>query len=62
MTMKRNPIKDMEDKHLFNNALTDYINSCEVYMEGIDHSYYYEGYTTFRRRNYHEFNGIIIRR
>lgn len=48
MTMKRNPIKDMEDKHLFNNALIDYINSCEVYMEGIDHSYYYEGYTTFK--------------
>ena len=48
MTMKRNPIKDMEDKHLFNNALTDYINSCEVYMKGIDHSYYYEGYTTFK--------------
>ena len=48
MLMKRNPIKDMEDKHLLNNALTDYINSCEVYMEGIDNSYYYKGYMTFK--------------
>ena len=46
--MKRNPIKDMEDKHLLNYALTDYINSCEVYMEGIDNSYYYKGYMTFK--------------
>lgn len=29
-------------------ALTDEINSREVYMKGIDHSYYYEGYTTFK--------------
>ena len=29
-------------------ALTDDINSREVYMKGIDHSYYYEGYTTFK--------------
>ncbi len=32
-------------------ALTDEINSREVYMKGIDHSYYYEGYTMFRTEN-----------
>ena len=29
-------------------ALTDEVDSREVYMKGIDHSYYYEGYTTFK--------------
>ena len=29
-------------------ALTDEVGSREVYMKGIDHSYYYEGYTTFK--------------
>ena len=50
LAMERSPIKD-EIKHLLKAALTDEINSCEVYMKGIDHSYYYEGYTTFRRKN-----------
>lgn len=48
LAMERSPIKDIEIKHLLKNALTDDINSREVYMKGIDHSYYYEGYTTFR--------------
>lgn len=47
LAMERSPIKDIEIKHLLKNALTDEINSREVYMKGIDHSYYYEGYTTF---------------
>ena len=47
LAMERSPIKDVEIKHLLKNALTDDINSREVYMKGIDHSYYYEGYTTF---------------
>ena len=38
------PIKDIEIKHLLKNALTDDVDSREVYMKGIDHSYYYEGY------------------
>ena len=46
--MERSPIEDMEIKYLHKNALTDDINSREVYMKGIDHSYYYEGYTTFK--------------
>ena len=46
--MERSPIKDVEIKVLLKAALTDEINSCEVYMKGIDHSYYYEGYTAFK--------------
>ena len=48
LAMERSPIKDVEIKVLLKNALTDEINSREVYMKGIDHSYYYEGYTAFR--------------
>ena len=48
LAMERSPIKDIEIKYLLKNALTDDIHSCEVYMKGIDHSYYYEGYTTFK--------------
>ena len=48
LAMERSPIKDIEIKHILKTALTDEINSREVYMKGIDHSYYYEGYTTFK--------------
>ena len=48
LSMERSPIKDIEIKHILKAALTDDIHSREVYMKGIDHSYYYEGYTTFK--------------
>ena len=48
LAMERSPIKDVEIKVLLKAALTDEIDSREVYMKGIDHSYYYEGYTTFK--------------
>ena len=48
LAMERSPIKDIEIKHLLKNALTDDVDSREVYMKGIDHSYYYEGFTTFK--------------
>lgn len=48
LAMERSPIKDIEIKYLLKQALTDEINSREVYRKGIDHSYYYEGYTTFK--------------
>ena len=48
LAMERSPIKDVEIKVLLRAELTDEINSREVYMKGIDHSYYYEGYTTFK--------------
>ena len=48
LAMERSPIRDIEIKYLLKNALTDKIDSREVYMKGIDHSYYYEGYTAFQ--------------
>ncbi len=48
LAMERSPIKDLEIKMLLKAALTDDVNSREVFMKGIDHSYYYEGYTTFK--------------
>ena len=48
LAMERSPIKDVEIKVLLKEALTDEVDSREVYMKGIDHSYYYEGYTTYQ--------------
>lgn len=48
LAMERSPIRDIEIKHLLKNALTDDVDNREVYMKGIDHSYYYEGYTAFK--------------
>ena len=46
--MERSPIRDIEIKYILKNALTDDIGSRDVYMKGIDHSYYYEGYATYK--------------
>ena len=46
--MERSPIKDLEIKVLLKDALTDDINDREVFMKGIDASYSYEGYSTFK--------------
>lgn len=51
LAMERSPIRDIEIKHVLKQALTDEINSREMYMKGIDHSYYYEGYTSFKSEN-----------
>ena len=48
LAMERSPIKDIEIKHLLKQALTDKVNDRDVYMKGIDHSYYYEGYSVFK--------------
>ena len=48
LAMERSPIRDIEIKYILKAALTDDINSREVYMKGIDQSYYYEGYTAFK--------------
>lgn len=45
LAMERSPIRDIEIKYVLKQALTDQINDREIYMKGIDHSYYYEGYT-----------------
>ena len=46
--MERSPIKDIEIKHLIFAALTEKTDDREVYMKGIDYSYYYEGYATYK--------------
>lgn len=47
LAMERSPIRTIEIKHLLNSALTDKINDREIFMKGIDASYYYEGYNSF---------------
>lgn len=51
LAMERSPIRDTEIKVLLKAALTADVSSREVYMKGIDHSYSYEGYTTFKTEN-----------
>lgn len=47
LAMERSPIRDTEIKLLLKGALTDNINDREIYMKGIDTSYYYEGYELY---------------
>ena len=51
LAMERSPIKDVEIKVLLKGALTNEIYSREVYVNGIDQSYYYEGFTAFNTKN-----------
>ncbi|MEE1077352.1 MAG: Fic family protein [Acutalibacteraceae bacterium] len=48
LAMERSPIRDIEIKYILKNALTDKINDREMFIKGIDHSYYYEDYNTFK--------------
>lgn len=48
LAMERSPIKDTEIKELLRCSLTDKISDREVYMKGIDNSYLYEGYVSFK--------------
>jgi cell filamentation protein len=49
--MERSTVKDVEIKQLLQAALTDKINDRELFMKGIDISYYYEGYSEFKTEN-----------
>ena len=51
LAMERSPIKDVEIKVLLRNALTDQVADREVFMKGIDNSYFYEGYNTYRTQD-----------
>ena len=51
LAMERSPVKDLELKVLLSNALTDKINNREVYLKGIDASYNYEGYITYKSQD-----------
>lgn len=48
LAMERSPVRDIEIKHVLCAALTDKVNDREMYMKGIDASYYYEGYTAYK--------------
>ena len=48
LSMERSVVKDVEIKQLLRNALTDKIDDRELFMKGIDISYFYEGYSEFR--------------
>ena len=48
LAMERSPVRDIEIKHVLRTALTDQVDSREMFMKGIDHSYYYEEYTAFQ--------------
>lgn len=48
LAMERSPIKDIEIKYILKAALTGEVDSRDIYMKGIDHSYYYEGYTVYK--------------
>lgn len=48
LAMERSPIKDVEIKSLLKVALTDKIEDREIFMKGIDASYFYEGYHFYK--------------
>ena len=48
LAMERSPVKDIEIKTLLFSALTDKTDDREVFMKGLDYSYYYEGYATYK--------------
>lgn len=48
LAMERSSIKDIEIKYILKNSLTDKIDDREIYMKGIDQSYYYEGYNLYK--------------
>lgn len=48
LAMERSPVRDIEIRHILRPALTDKVNDREIYMKGIDHSYYYEGYAVYK--------------
>ena len=52
LAMERSPIKDTEIKLLLKNALTENVNDRKIYIKGIDASYHYEGYSSFRTEDF----------
>ena len=50
--MKVSPIKDVEIKMLLKAALTDKINNKKIFMKGVDQSYSYDGYSSYKTKNF----------
>lgn len=51
LAMQRSPIRDIEIKHVLRGALISDIDDREIYMEGLDASYYYEGYIVYNSKD-----------
>ena len=51
LAMQRSPIRDIEIKHVLRDALISEIDDREIYMEGLDASYYYEGYKVYNSKD-----------
>ncbi len=49
--MERSPVRDIEIKYVLRESLTDDVDNRDVFMRGIDYSYYYEGYNEFKAEN-----------
>lgn len=45
--MERSPVNNLEIRYLLLEALTDKVDNRELYLKGIDVSYYYEGYSEY---------------
>lgn len=54
LAMERSPVRDTEIKRLLKSALTDRVHDREVFMKGIDASYWYEGYRMYRTAAFDE--------
>lgn len=48
LAMERSPVKEVEIKFLLKEALTSKTGDREIYMKGIDASYFYEGYYIYK--------------
>ena len=48
LALESSQVRDIEIKHVLRQALTDKTDDREIYMKGIDHSYYYEGYIVYK--------------
>ena len=51
LAMQRSPIRDIEIKHVLRDALISEIDDREIYMKGLDASYYYEGYIVYNSKD-----------
>lgn len=51
LAMERSPVRDTEIKRVLRDALTTRVNDREIYMKGLDHSYFYEGYAVYRAKD-----------
>lgn len=54
LAMERSPIRDIEIKHVLKNALSSNINDRMMFMKGVDHSYFYEGYYAYKTEDLYQ--------